>query len=386
MLYFVVSLFALAALAFAAWPLIRRGRDRESLGYDEAIKQLYRQRAAELEVEAPDAALREELTSDMGAVLLTEAQADQETLPAAVQPGRPVLLLAVAAMVPILAVVLYFTVADPGVTRISGAEAVMTLNAQEDRAALESWRDRLSARVEAEPADSKSWYLLGHGLLKLGSYAESAEAFATTSALVGDDMNVKIYWLQARYLAARGVMDDVSRGLANELLAANPNLSPVLELLALDAFQAGDGPTAISYLNRAITGTEDTLQQASFAQAIRQVRSALTDPPPGVDVAISAETGVPQTASVFVIARPVGGGMPYAVVKRPAVLLPFEVRLDDLVSMSPDRGLSQAERYEVLVRLSMSGSAMAQDGDWQWQSAPLTRDTASRLDATLTPP
>ena len=167
-------------------------------------------------------------------------------------------------------------------------------------------------------------------------------------------------------------------------------MSPVLELLALDAFRSGDGPTAISYLNRAITGTEDTLQQAAFAQAIRQVRDALTEPPPGVDVAIKAEATVPQTASVFVIARPVGGGMPYAVVKRPAVLLPFEVRLDDLVSMSPDRGLSQAERYEVLVRLSRSGSAMAQEGDWQWQSEPITPENASeealRLDATLTPP
>ena len=65
---------------------------------------------------------------------------------------------------------------------------------------------------------------------------------------------------------------------------------------------------------------------------------------------------------VFVVARPIGGGMPYAVVRRPSWLLPFSVSLDDLVSMSPDRPLSQADGFEILVRLSASGLAQAEAG------------------------
>ena len=82
--------------------------------------------------------------------------------------------------------------------------------------------------------------------------------------------------------------------------------------------------------------------------------------------------------------------MPYAVVRRPSWLLPFSVNLDDLVSMSPDRPLSQAEDFEVLVRLSASGLAQAEAGDWQWQSKPLSLMDAEAgqtvLDAMLAPP
>ena len=40
------------------------------------------------------------------------------------------------------------------------------------------------------------------------------------------------------------------------------------------------------------------------------------------------------------------------------------------VSMSPERKLSDADQFEIVVRLSSSGAAMAQPGDWQWLSAP----------------
>jgi len=75
-------------------------------------------------------------------------------------------------------------------------------------------------------------------------------------------------------------------------------------------------------------------------------------------------------------------------VRRPAFLMPFDVQLDDLVSMSPTRPLSAAERYEVAVRLSLSGAAMAQPEDWSWLSPPLENPLAEALilDALLTPP
>ena len=60
--------------------------------------------------------------------------------------------------------------------------------------------------------------------------------------------------------------------------------------------------------------------------------------------------------------------MPYAVVRRPSWLLPFAVVLDDLVSMSPDRPMSQAETIEIFVRLSATGTAEV-PGDWRWLSS-----------------
>ena len=99
--------------------------------------------------------------------------------------------------------------------------------------------------------------------------------------------------------------------------------------------------------------------------------------------------------TVFVVARPVGGGMPYAVARRPSWLLPFAVVLDDLVSMSPDRPMSQAKTIEIIVRLSATGTAEDAPSDWRWLSEPISIDQSSNandapsmqnLNAILTPP
>ena len=292
--------------------------------------------------------------------------------------------LVVVAM-PLVALLVYFTAADVGVERVRGAEAVLALPAEEADA-LKDWRARLVARVTDAPEDHKSLYLLGHAELKLGDYAAAADAFGRTNTLTPDDVTIQIYWLQARYLAARGVLDDGTRALADKVLASSPNLPVVLEILALDAVRQGDAPEAVRLLNRAITGSPNVAQQTAFVGAIRELRKRFRLP--GVTVQISAEGTVPETsaATVFVVARPVGGGMPYAVVKRPAMLLPTEVRLDDLVAMSDNRTLSDADEIEIVVRLSASGQAMAQPGDWQWQTPAEISADESAYSAVLRAP
>ena len=119
----------------------------------------------------------------------------------------------------------------------------------------------------------------------------------------------------------------------------------------------------------------DARRQVATIQAIGKLRETLLPRPQGVSVEVSVlaalATEVDKAATVFVVARPIGGGMPYAAVRRPAALLPFSVRIDDLVSMSDARKLSSAENFEIMVRLSSSGIAQAQKGDWVWRSQPL---------------
>jgi hypothetical protein len=55
--------------------------------------------------------------------------------------------------------------------------------------------------------------------------------------------------------------------------------------------------------------------------------------------------------------------------------------------MSAERLLSQAQVFEVLVRLSASGDASSAEGDWQWLSPPLNLAEAQiLLQASITPP
>ncbi len=373
----------LLAAAFVAWPL--RSTAQSTTRHDDVMRALYRARVDEVEAETDDAVLLEELHSELGAVLLSEQVAEQAP-PLTLTPSSRWLVV-LALIIPLLGVSLYLQVSTPGLRTIQGAQAVLSASA-DDIAELQSWQIRLSAWVADHPQDNNSWYLLGHAYLKLDLFAEAAEAFASASNIAGDDLNVLLYWLQARYLRDRGILDEVSRSLADKLLAEHPNFPVVLEMLALDAFRREDYPASIRLLHRALSSTTDLNQQGIFATAIEQVRNNIDTPPPGVTVEVSAPDGVPGEATVFVIARPVGGGMPYAVVRRSAGAVPFSARLDDLASMSEARLLSSAEAFEVVVRLSHAGVAVAQPGDWQWRSDELTLGSSELpvLRAQLLPP
>ena len=120
-----------------------------------------------------------------------------------------------------------------------------------------------------------------------------------------------------------------------------------------------------------------------------EARTQLGDLTPSLDVAVAVEGVLPHGSILFVIARPLGGGMPFAVVRRPAVDLPQTIRLDDAVSMNPAQALSLAKEVEVVVRVSLSGSPMSQPGDWEWHSQPIELALVTqplRLDAVLSAP
>jgi len=286
--------FAAAALIGLAilcvmWPALRRLRTVEGAQtsgpaeHDQAVRDLYQARLVELARESEDGVAAPEtlvaLRRELGLVLLTEQDGVAEDLGAEVvqpsaQSGSPdgahianpknkqwgYGLWLVGALVPLCAVSIFFSLADPSLRQIKGAERVLQLNEAEHRAELESWRMRLQRRVESQPDDSKSWYLLGHTHLKLANFVSAEQALATTYQLARDDISVKVSWLQARYLVAQGVLDERSRTLAAELLEQQPNLSIVLEILAMDAFRSGQRGEAITLLNRALSGSPPSLK------------------------------------------------------------------------------------------------------------------------------
>ncbi len=395
--WFIAALMILGAVLLAVWPLARaesvmRGRARR----EATVRALYQDRLEELDAEVAAGQLaadaRREVAEELGAALLDDFSADSESsaLPTRGRSGPAIgLALVLALLLPGLSLWLYTSVGEPTADRVIGAEQLLGLDPDTQSEQIGTWRDRLAARVKARPDDAQSWYLLGHARLQLAEYQAAAEAFAMAHALYGVDPSIDAYWLQARYLAAGGVMDEGSRGIAERLLQTTPNHPMVLEMFAIDAFQRGDFRESVEYLNRALAGDLGPAQRATLAAGLEQARARLGDLRPSVDVAVSAAGSPPAGATLFVIARPPGGGMPYAVVRRPAAQLPVSVRLDDAVSMNPAQALSKASQIEVVVRLSRSGSPMAQPGDWEWRSAVLDipdLDAPLQLEALLSAP
>jgi|TARA_B110000971_G_scaffold210785_1_gene238358 cytochrome c-type biogenesis protein CcmH len=398
-------LLALLGLAFLALPIFLRGAGQGVETRGDSTSRWYRSRLAELEDDAADQEVRDEIKAELGAVLLaetpekgdvTESSATNEQSlvtdrsTGAQALGRKFLALAGPVLVA-LSIIVYSNLGDYRLPEIRGAEAVLELSMEANEADILSWQGRLQNWLSDNADDAKSWYLLGHSQLKLGKFGQAAESFANTNALVENDVSVKFYWLQSRYLANKGVLDATSKRLAQEILKVDPTNDSVLEILAIAAISDGESATAIRLLNQSLSGLRDARRQVATIQAIGKLRETLLPRPQGVSVEVSVlaalATEVDKAATVFVVARPIGGGMPYAAVRRPAALLPFSVRIDDLVSMSDARKLSSAENFEIMVRLSASGIAQAQDGDWVWRSQPLSGGdpATSAVQAILAP-
>ncbi len=81
---------------------------------------------------------------------------------------------------------------------------------------------------------------------------------------------------------------------------------------------------------------------------------------------------VAPTDTVFVYATPVSGSrMPVAIVRTTADQLPLDFVLDDSSAMNPNVKLSSMGEVTVRVRISKSGQATAQAGDFGVSLSPV---------------
>jgi cytochrome c-type biogenesis protein CcmH len=393
MFYLGAAVLLLGAAGTLLWALLRPvGQGAPRQRREDTVRALYQDRLQELKAEADARGVsdadREAMEAELGAVLLAEYR-EQVGEASGARRGSPALIAGSVLVVLALSVGIYAIVGDPGADELAGARHVMMLDPHTQSEEIALWRDRLAARVAARPGEAESWYMLGHTELLLGDYQQAAEAFAVAHAQVGPDPGLDLAWLQARYMAAGGVMDAQTREIAERVLDRDPGQPLVLELFALDAFRQSDFREAVSLLNRALSAPLGDTQRASLQSGLDEARKRLGELKPSIDVAVSASPAPPSRATLFVIARPVGGGMPYAVVRRPAPALPLTVRLDDAVSMNPAAALSKAGEVEVVVRLSLTGAPMSHPGDWEWHSDPIRvadLPTPLRLNVELEPP
>jgi cytochrome c-type biogenesis protein CcmH len=394
MFYLAAGALLLIAVALVIWALLRPvGSLAKTAVRQETVRALYQDRLEELALEASAGQValedRAEMEAELGSVLLADYADQTDAAAAAGGSANRKLLIVLPVLCAAMAVWLYLTIGDPQADTLRDGRSLLSLNPHGDTAELEDWQNRLAERVAGRPGDTESWYLLGHTRLLLGEYQRASEAFAVAHSQVGPDPGLDMAWLQARYMAGGGSVDPLTREIAQRVLEQNPNQPLVLELFAIDAFRQENYREAVSLLNRALSGSVGENQRNALSAGLSEARKRLGDLTPSLDINIAAATSAPAGATLFVIARPVGGGMPYAVVRRAAPQLPLTVRLDDAVSMNPALALSAAGEVEVVVRLSLSGAPMAHPGDWQWQSPTISLealDAPVSLQATLSPP
>lgn len=279
---------------------------------------------------------------------------------------------------------------------------------------IEAMTERLAQRLAGQPDDAEGFAMLGRSYTALGRRAEAVTAFRRVVALRPRDGQALADLADAVATQAGGLDGEPERLIA-QALVAEPAQPKARALAATVAFNRGDMPTAIRHWQealRSLPASSDFARQIEGAIAEAQQRSGVaaapaappdaarpgvaqtqtqtqgqgqaqqqapgqTPAPPAAGARLQGRVSIaPALASaaapddtVFVFARPAGGGIPLALVRRQVKELPFDFVLDDSQAMSPEARLSRASDVLVTARISKSGSAAPRPGDLQ--STPL---------------
>lgn len=279
---------------------------------------------------------------------------------------------AVALFVPLAAVVLYALVGNPSSLDPARLAAEPT---------LDQTVDALAQSMRMHPQVLEGWVLLGRSRKAQQRYPEARDAYARALRLAPNDPDLMVE------AAETMTLDDPAHRIQGPALALlqqaqriDPRNQRALWFLGIAAYQQHHyAEAAATWEPLLVLAPEST--RPALRKQIDQARklagmSALPPQAPTiagptllttqVDIAPALRAKLVPTDVLFVYARmPNGPPMPLAVKRMPAKEFPVTVALVDADGPMPTMRLSQQTNVEVLARISHSGDAIPQSGDFE---------------------
>lgn len=369
-------------------PLLRRGRDTRRAALDAALA--------------------------AGVIDSAEYEAKCAALPATAPgpaPGVPLWVpFALGLALSVAAIGLYRTVGEPRALDPQTVAAGPNASAP----AMEEAVRGLEARLRDNPADLEGWLLLGRAYKSMQRFDDAKATLAKALALAPDNPDAMVEYAESIALAAPDHrIAGQARTLLDRALSVNPANQRGLWMLGIAEVQEGRHAEAVAAWERLLAqlppgsdvaaSVTEQIEQArqagglvasapAAAPAATTAASPSAAAPPVAATASSDDSPAASTAALtvavdvadelksriapgdvlFVFARaPEGPKMPLAIQRLPATGFPLRLVLDDSMGMMPALKLSQAERVVVGARISKSGNAAPQSGDFEIISAPI---------------
>lgn len=275
----------------------------------------------------------------------------------------------------------------------------------------------LEQRLADQPEDLESWSLLGRTYMSMRRFEDAADAFRQAAALDGnqspqiladfgealalsdpDGLQGEAGVLFERVLAMSpahpkglwygglNAYENANWALAEErlglLLTLNP--PPTLVPLIEERIEAARAHASGAMPPGAAAGVAAAEPEAGNAEAelVAEAPAAAKptgeeaapvasgpamDPGAGIELEVTLDPGlaarIQRPARVFIIARPVGGGPPLAVIPTTSDQLPTSVVLTDSNAMMEGVTILDQQELELVARISLSGSPAQRPGD-----------------------
>ena len=275
--------------------------------------------------------------------------------------------------------------------------AIAQLLAQRERMAMQGQASpeieaelyqRMTARVDERPDNVYYWGILGQMEMSQPepNYAAAAENFYHARELTPQDSYINAQYAQALFFKEQNRFTPEVRQAVDRAYGLDQNNTTVLGLKGVEAFQAEAYQQAIDFWRSALNqlppnGGEAQAIASGIAAAQQRVGGAgesvqqdLDAAEPLVSVTVSLADDVPFTAgqTVFVFLRRSGERMPLAAKRIPVDLLPTTIALTQGDLMIQGTDIDPNAEVELVARLSHTGNAIPQVGDWEGSAGPFT--------------
>jgi len=292
-----------------------------------------------------------------------------------------------------------------------GVSASEDAGAADSAAQIVAMVDKLAERLQQNPDDGEGWAMLARSYSVMDRNADALRAYSRALALRKDDASLLVDYADALAVKNQHSLTGEPMALIQRALKLEPNNLKGLALAGTDAFIRKDYALAVRYWaqvekigppeNALVQRVVSSLQEArSLATGIAARAPAGTSGPlsppapnatsgaagtkPGaanasvsgtVSLSAALRAQVSPTDTVFIFARLADSRMPLAAERKQVKDLPYAFTLDDSKSMSPAARLSSAAQVVVGARISKSGDAIPQPGDFSGLSAAVAMGT-----------
>jgi cytochrome c-type biogenesis protein CcmH len=413
----LMLLMLLSAIAIIIFPLLRARSKKSAVAYKDSNLILYEEKLAELDIDLAESRIdqeryriaRQELDRELLDNVPAESSETASEHYTVREKRHPALALVVAVFVPAFALLMYSYIGMRAVEGADGAGGQEMAQPQTPKTpSVEAMTVKLEKYLQTNKGSVQDWTMLGRAYKYLKRYKDSIKAFDHALKLRSDPQ-LMLEKAEAIALLNGQKFNKEAFDLVMKAKSMEPDNVNVLWFAGVAEYQMGHYRASINDLSRLaavakadqavdksvrfyighardklvakgeVVASVDKLLQVNAksvpvpapVQAQAQTPKTKSTAASGVTlhVAVSVSPDVRAKFSpgdtVFVYAKAAQGPpMPLAVQRLTLGALPAKVTLDDSMAMMAGMNLSAFPKVVVSARISRSGSAIAQSGDY----------------------